>query len=528
MSSSALLKKFIGNGYLPKELPPPFSSESMSLKLDEIAAKWDGDGKTAPATRADIYTIPRHGRHRRRLSIPNPVSHYYLSKAISDAWPDISAHIETSQISLFRPALSEKSTRVFEPIDFDDIEARKNAILSRCDSALMTDISRYYPTIYTHSIPWALHGKATCKQNLHNKAARSWVGNILDDLVRRGQDGQSLGIPLGPDTSIVISEIIGAAIDKELQNSVQLDDEVAFRYTDDFFIGLRNGLTPDRAIADVAAALAMFELDLSMDKTRTIAAGSRADPDWALEISQFRLPIDARRKRKAIEYYFKRSFHLAQQYPVQNVLNYAISRSRSFNIDDENWPAYEEFVLQCARANATTIEVAARILIDGNRDAKPLNRKWIEVFVCDLLTKHAALDHHWELCWLLFLCREVRLAIPDAISMYCQKVESSAVSLLLLDLGTRDLANVDSLKHRLVTGLSEGDLRNGEWLVLYEGARLGWLEEQATKIVAAEKYFGVLLKHDVRFYVPNKTVRRLSKEVPNALGGAYDPSYFRF
>jgi hypothetical protein len=527
MSISPLLKKFLGSGYLPKELPPTFSSRSMALNLPELLVSWVGDGKTAPFTRTDIFTIPRHGRHRRRLSIPNPISHFYLSKAISDNWVEIVKHIESSQISLFRSVTSDKSNRVFEPINFDDIEIRKNAILSRCDAALMTDISRYYPTIYTHSIAWALHGKAFCKQNLHNKAAKLLAGNILDDLVRRGQDGQSLGIPLGPDTSIVIAEIIGSAIDKELKKSIQLNDEIAFRYTDDFFIGLRDGRSAERTIADVATALSAFELELSIEKTRTLGAGSRADPDWALEISQFKLPVDVRRKRKSIEYYFKRSFHIAQAYPIQNVLSYAISRSRTFNIDESNWPGYEEFTLQCARANSTTVENVARILIEGDRDAMPLNRKWIEVFICDLLTKHSGLDHHWELCWLLFLARELRITIPESVVSDCQKVESSAVSLLLLDLGSRDLANVGSLKHRLVQDMSEVDLRTGEWLVLYEGARLGWLGEGAAKIVAAEKYFGVLLRNNVKFYLEKQTVPRLSKEQPNPTGGGYDPAYFR-
>src|SRR5205085_11354503 len=125
--------------------------------LDALSASWVGDGRNGPRTRSDVYSIPRHARNRRRISIPNPISHFYLAKCICESWDEISKHIGRSNITTFRPAASAAASRVFDPPDFDQIEARKNTILSRCDRALMVDISRYYPTIYTHSIAWALH-----------------------------------------------------------------------------------------------------------------------------------------------------------------------------------------------------------------------------------------------------------------------------------------------------------------------------------------------------------------------------------
>lgn len=528
MNSANFLAKFIGSGFFPKELPPPFSSHALSHNLAVVGAAWVGDGRSAPTTRADIFTIPRHGRHRRRLSTPNPVSQFYLAKAISENWSTLASHIEKSPITLFKTARSSAATRVFEPIDFSDIEARKNSILSRCDSALMADISRYYPTIYTHSIAWALHGKEYCKKHLHDKASKALLGNLLDDLVRKGQDSQSLGIPLGPDTSIVVSEIIGSAIDRLVCKALKLDDETAFRYTDDFYIGLREGRTPEKVHSQISSALSVYELELANEKTRIVASGARADPDWALEISQFRLPVEARRKRKAIDYYFKRAFHLAQANPTQNVLSYVVSRSRAFNIDRENWESYEEFILQCGRANSTTIELIVRILIDADKDDMPLNRKWIEVFISDLLLKNSALEHHWEVCWLLFLSRELRIELPEPIIDSCQRVESSAIGLLLLDLGSRDLARVGGLKHRLVNGITASDFQTGEWLVLYEGARQGWLGKDAREAVLSDKYLGTLIRNDIKFYLEKKSVPRIDKERLSPAGASYDPAYFRF
>jgi hypothetical protein len=324
-----LFKRFLGTGYFPKELPPPFTTYAFSQLADVLLTKWQGDGRNGPRTRSDAFSIPRYGRTRRKLSIPNPISHYYLSKCVSDNWDSIIEHIGKSEITLFQPAQSAKATRVFDPIDFPGVESRKNAILSRCDNALAADVSRFYPTIYTHSIAWALHDKVWCKQNVNTATLKSSLGQQLDDLVRKGQDGQSLGIPLGLDTSIVLAEIIGSTIDQQLQKELGLTGDIAIRYTDDFFIGVRDGKTPETTLAVLSAALSTFELEIGSDKTRLAMAGTRAEPDWALELSQFRFPTDESRQRKALEFYFKTAFNLAQKNPSQNVLAYCVARAQS-------------------------------------------------------------------------------------------------------------------------------------------------------------------------------------------------------
>jgi hypothetical protein len=326
----------------------------------------------------------------------------------------------------------------------------------------------------------------------------------------------------------VLSELIGVALDRELEPALKLSKDISFRYTDDFFIGLRDGRTPEQAIASVARVLSTYELEMSSDKTRVVAAASRADPDWALEISQFRLPADEGRKRRALEFYFKKAFHLAQANPGQNVLSYCVSRSRAFAVDRASWPTYEEFLLQSARANSTTIEMVARILIDGSRARMPLNSLWIGRLVDDLIAGHAPLGHHWEVCWLLFLARDLGLAISDVLVQACEKVEGSVVGFLLLDLGARDLAKVGGLKHRLVRDLSSESLKSPEWLIVYEGARLGWLGPDAVKIVADNQYFAGLNEQKVEFYDTRRTTQAIEKEKVEPGAPYYDPSYFRF
>ena len=63
-------------------------------------------------------------------------------------------------------------------------------------------------------------------------------GNRIDALVRSCQDGQTIGIPVGPDTSRVISELMLCAVEAEMPR--KLRDRIAsgFRYIDDFLLRL--------------------------------------------------------------------------------------------------------------------------------------------------------------------------------------------------------------------------------------------------------------------------------------------------
>ena len=75
------------------------------------------------------------------------------------------------------------------------------------------DISTCFSSIYTHSIPWALVGKETSKENKGNR--QEWY-NDLDFYVRNTKNGETHGLLIGSHTSNLLSEIILTSIDHEL------------------------------------------------------------------------------------------------------------------------------------------------------------------------------------------------------------------------------------------------------------------------------------------------------------------------
>ena len=75
------------------------------------------------------------------------------------------------------------------------------------------DISKCFPSIYTHSIPWAVVGKTSAK--LSSKQKDLWY-NELDRYAQYTTNGETHGLLIGPHTSNVLSEIVLCAIDSKL------------------------------------------------------------------------------------------------------------------------------------------------------------------------------------------------------------------------------------------------------------------------------------------------------------------------
>ena len=212
---------------------------------------------------------------------------------MADEWQEIRKFLRQSKVSEFKPIFDLIGPRAFFGLDFESIERRLVQILSTYRSSLKTDISRYYHTIYTHSIPWALYGKTYCKANLNTPAFKQSFGDRLDVAVRQCQQNQTMGVPVGPETSRIIGEIIGVGIEKLLAQTLRNFAERAFRYVDDINIGFDERDSVDVILSSITRAFAQFELDINIDKTVVQGVGETLSPEWLSPLRQFRISGNA-------------------------------------------------------------------------------------------------------------------------------------------------------------------------------------------------------------------------------------------
>jgi len=93
------------------------------------------------------------------------------------------------------------------------IEQQSIKLSLNFDYVLYTDITDCYGSIYTHSIPWALHTKPTAKDKKNDK---SLIGNIIDIHLQDMSYGQTNGIPQGSVLMDFIAEMVLGYADLEL------------------------------------------------------------------------------------------------------------------------------------------------------------------------------------------------------------------------------------------------------------------------------------------------------------------------
>lgn len=221
------LSTLLAKGYFPKELPPPFSTASFANKIAAVEARWaaheagltkEEKKKYPPVSRYARFDMARKGHSRRMLAVPNPVNQFLLTKVIAERQGEFETLFASSRISLTPATITSDGTRAVPLEKLSVLSEKRIQAYATARAILQTDVLSFYHAIYTHSIPWALHSKRTAKKNRSNTDPTVF-GNLIDALMRSCQDGQTIGIPVGPDTSRIISEIILCAVEEQVGQS---------------------------------------------------------------------------------------------------------------------------------------------------------------------------------------------------------------------------------------------------------------------------------------------------------------------
>ncbi|MDO5713664.1 MAG: RNA-directed DNA polymerase [Tissierellia bacterium] len=131
-----------------------------------------------------------------------------------------------------------------------------------------TDITDFYPSIYTHSLCWAIHGKQNTKNNLSE--SKSWFGGQVDKKLQRLQNNQTNGIPQGSSLMDFIAEIVLGYLDLKLTdklNAKKIDDYSILRFRDDYRIFSNNKGELEQIAKSLQEVLQSLNLKLNSSKT---------------------------------------------------------------------------------------------------------------------------------------------------------------------------------------------------------------------------------------------------------------------
>lgn len=509
------LRDLLYRGFFPKELPAPFQTESFATLLEKTATKPADFGKIAkkgvkiPIARTARYSHARGGLLRRHLSISNPVLFYHLSREIADNWKEISTVTSGSPLAATAPEFKSNGRAIngVSPQGERPSLAQRSRLGKRY--ILTTDISRFYHSIYTHSIPWALHTKQKAKADRSFKL----LGNKLDYWVRQGQDGQTAGIPIGPDTSLVLAEAIMHRCDEALLK--RIPGIKGHRFIDDYELSFATRTEAEDAFHILETILADFELALNPKKTEVSELPLPLEASWTIELKRFTFRNSKRGQAADLEAFFNHAFYLHHKNPNESVLQFAIARLRALAIEAANWDLLQRLLLLCVAPEPACLPYALEQIVGrANTGAKPLKNE-IEDVVNNLIINHAGLNHSSEVANSLWACLALRLNLHEAAVDAVSSCEDSTVALLALDCQNKKLIS-KPLDVSLWSGhMTTESLYDDHWLLAYEANKKGWLPSlTGTDHVDADDNFSFLKANGVQFYDENLATAHPKGPIP--------------
>ncbi len=517
------LKALLSAGYFPEELPPPFTTVDFAKYRKSIGAAWARleNYPNYPKTSPERFSIPKASDWRRELAIVNPIAQYHVAKLISDDWQQINKHLSSCSFGVEHISIKSGETRAVPSPDFRLVSLRHSEISAIHNHALVADISRFYGTLYTHAIPWALHKKVWAKDNLNTAAYEASLGARLDKAVRKGQDNQTIGIPVGPDTSRIIAEIVAVAIDARVQEQLNLAADSIVRNVDDWYIGFDNAGLAEEAIAVLSASARDYELEVHPEKTKVVNAFSEVQPVWPTAMRQITISSDLLNQTKTIDHFFAQAFYYASIYKEQNVLRFAVSLLRSVDILMVNWHQFETYLLKIARSNATTIPMVVHLFALYDSKNFPVKKDRVAKLIKDVIARSGPSAAHYEIAWTLFLAKMLRISLPVDWVQPVTRLESSICALILLDMREMGLIDGEFDVSLWTQAMTVEGLNSNMWLVAYEADLKGWLKPQVAGFSRAHPYFAVLRERNVSFYDKERELKNVRRSKPKKPSDAF-------
>lgn len=298
-------------GYFPEAyvLPPCFRVAKMPAKR-----KWYYDSskgfKGLKETECVRVHFPKTELTDRTFGIIEPRIHNDIAYHITRNWKAmVDAMIPSDSIvssySFPVPVNGKKPGRMGElrsgRMIYEFISMTDDALATvayRFTHIVKADIKNFYPSVYTHSLAWAIHGKQSIRHGKKGKNRRDLklVGNRLDKLFQVANDGCTNGLPIGPAVSDIASEIIVSAVDRVLTTELkkcEIECE-AVRFKDDYRILVSSEADARKVVKVLQAALKEYNLELSDEKTTVSALPDGLFRPW---VSRYHLVHPRKRSR---------------------------------------------------------------------------------------------------------------------------------------------------------------------------------------------------------------------------------------
>ncbi len=395
------------------------------------------------------YRISRYNNVYRTLSIPHPLAYFRLCFNIYSNWDKLK-YICENEGSLILPS-NHFDGRVII-MDYENSEKHNVRYIEKSHNKkfiVKTDITNFYPSIYSHSIPWALVGLKKSKQTRSNKV---WF-NQFDTSVRLVTRNETNGVPIGPGTSNIISEIILEKIDRVLEKK----RFSFYRFVDDYKAFTSTYERAEEFIRILSEELSKYKLILNRKKTYIYKLPYPISPEWIIDITT-RKPDNNTivRLSRFLDY----AVLLQKEHSDQSILKFAV-KSIIDKIDGEIINPLLNHILSLSFKNPILIPQLQKLFNKIEPDAEFKYRdQLLNILIEQIQTKQSD-----GMAWIIYFLNQFSEKIPEDIASNIIST-NDCISILQLYLShEHDDKIIDFYNNHFKNDVYEIDQF---WLLLYQ------------------------------------------------------------
>lgn len=222
ISAEELYEGLLGYGLFANKLPPVFTSVPF-LNYCQTNAPHYSDKAWHGYVH---YSSMRNVNIPRAFGIPTPMKYQRLCWTLKENWNALRLHFQQqtssqsyriSRIHLRKlygkQELFEMNYKNWRTDGNPETGLLFSSPLGASKFIVRADISTCFPSIYSHSLPWALVGKERSKNTCSDDSL--WY-NKIDAACSTLKNGETHGLLIGPHASNLLSEVILTTVDRKL------------------------------------------------------------------------------------------------------------------------------------------------------------------------------------------------------------------------------------------------------------------------------------------------------------------------
>jgi hypothetical protein len=285
------------------------------------------------------------------MGVPTPFCYEVLCRYLKQTWPNLKQYFKERtkaqpyKISQIHIRKQKKSPLLFN-MSYQDRHGKEDIVSDIRLSArflVETDISTCFPSIYTHSLEWAITSRDRAKDNLKN-CRKEWGGD-LDAYVRSLRDGETGGILIGPHASNLIAEIVLTRIDEELQQA----GYNFIRNIDDYVCYVDSHDKAETFLSELKDALGKYNLSINYKKTTIKELPLSVDDTWKQRL-KYALVVLSKDKieKDSIATFLDMLVDIMKEYKNGAVFSYAVKVLSGRYLAEEARQYYVKFILHLA------------------------------------------------------------------------------------------------------------------------------------------------------------------------------------